>query len=323
MDSRRVRQVIHPSNVLERAGPNDSGAGPNISGTWLPLKRSIPSYILDYPDPFLLLDHFAWDDPSEYRAGFPQHPHRGLETVTCLLDGVWEDRDSLGNTFDLAPGDVLWLTAGSGVLHEELPQAAAGSARVEGFQLWINLPGYLKKSRPQYRHLPAAGIPQVERGDGSTVRVICGEVDGEIGPVQGVASDPTLLDVSLPPGCHFSLSAPSGYTCLAYLYRGQGQFGPLPSDEEADTEIIPAAPLAYGVPEREPLGGLAAPRLVVFEDGDLLEARTSLEPARFLILLGHPLHEPIARHGSIVMTSAEEIEDTLRDIHNGAFISPA
>jgi hypothetical protein len=309
MDSRRVHQVIYPSNVLE--------------GACLPLKRSFPSYILDYPDPFLLFDHFAGDDPALYRSGFPQHPHRGLETVTCLLDGVWEDRDSLGNTFHVGPGDVLWLTAGSGVIHEELPQAGAGSARVEGFQLWINLPGYLKKSRPQYRHIPAASILHVKRDDGSTVRVVCGEVDGEVGPVVGVASDPTLLDVSLPAGSYFSLPAPSGYTCLAYLYRGGAGFGPLPSEEEADVEIIPAAPLAYGVPGREPLGGLAAPRLVVFAEGDLLEARTAFEPARLLLLMGRPLYEPIARHGSIVMTSAEEIEDTLRDIHNGTFISPA
>ena len=308
MDSRHLHQVIHPSNVFEGGG--------------IPIRRSFPSYLLDYPDPFLLFDHFAWDYPAEYSLGFPEHPHRGIETVTYLLVGAMAQRDSLGNTGVIGPGEVGWLTAGSGILHEELPQAGDGSGRVEGFQLWINLPGYLKMSRPQERHILAANIPQVRRGDGSTVKVICGEVDGEIGPVEGVASDPHLLDVSLPAGCHFSLPAPSGTTCLAYLYRGVAQFGPPPTEEEADAEIIPAMPLGYQVTGREPSGGLVAPRLVVFADGDRLEARSAIEPARFLLLMGRPLHEPIARHGSIVMTSAEEIEETLRDYEHGMFIRP-
>jgi len=308
-ESRRVRQVIHPSDVLEGEG--------------LHLKRSFPSYLLDYPDPFLLLDHFAWDNPAEYRSGFPMHPHRGIETVTYLLEGAMVSRDSLGNTSLIGPGEVGWLTAGSGVLHEEVPQAGDGSGRVEGFQLWINLPGYIKMSRPVDRHIPAASIPQVQRGDGSLVKVICGEVDGETGPVVGVASDPHLLDVSLPAGCYFSLPASSGCTCLAYLYRGVVQFGPPPTEEEADAEIIPAMPLGYQAPGREPPDGLVAPRLVVFADGDRVEARSSLESARFLLLMGRALHEPIARHGSIVMSTPEEIEETLRDYEHGMLFRPS
>ena len=309
-DIRRVRQAIHPLSVLE-------GAGRGVS-----LKRSFPSYVLDYPDPFLLFDHFASDDPADFHAGFPMHPHRGIETVTYMLDGAMAHRDNLGNTGSIGPGDVQWLTAGSGILHEEMPQPGVNSPRLEGFQLWINLPGYLKMSRPSYQEISAASIPAVERSDGSTVRVISGEMDGVIGPAMGVSGDPVFLDISLPAGCYFSLPTPPDGTCLAYLYRGQAEFGPVRLEDEAEEEPIPAMPLSYSVPGREPPGGLAAAKLVVFEDGDQLAARSPLGTARFLLLLGRSLHEPIVRHGSIVMHTIEELEDTLRDIHNGMFIPP-
>jgi len=307
--TRSVTQIIEPQYVIE--------------GADVLLRRSFGPRRENLFDPFLLFDHFAFNDPIEGPiVGFPQHPHRGIETVTYMLDGSMAHRDSLGNSGAIGPGDVQWLTAGSGILHEEMPQPGVNSPRMEGFQLWINLPGYLKMSRPAYQEIPAASIPQVERSDGSTLRVICGEVDGAIGPAMGVSGDPVLLDISLPAGCNFNLPTSPDATCLAYLYRGQVIFGPAPLEDEANEELIPAMPLSYSVPDREPPGGLAAAKLVVFEDGDRLAARSPLGAARFLLLQGRSLHEPIARHGSIVMHNHEELEDTLRDIHNGMFIRP-
>jgi hypothetical protein len=303
-----VRQVIVPQNVLEGAGVR--------------LKRSFPTYLLDFPDPFLLFDHFGSDNPADYLAGFPTHPHRGIETVTYMLEGAVAHRDSLGNSGVIGAGDVQWMTAGRGILHEEMPKGVNG--RMEGFQLWVNLPAYLKMTRPSYQEIPAKAIPVLRRKDGSIVRLIAGELDGVIGPVEGIAADPVYMDVELPPDSTFSLPVDAGQTALAYLFRGQASFEEPPpeGDEMPLSSPLPAAPLAYGVPPAEPPdeGWLVAPKLLLFGEGERLLARTASEAARFLVFLGRAMHEPIVRYGPFVMNTREEIEDTLRDLRSGTFI---
>ena len=303
-----VSQVVHPQNVLEGAGVR--------------LKRSFPTYLLDFPDPFLLFDHFGSDNPADYLPGFPTHPHRGIETVTYMLDGTVAHRDSLGNAGVIGAGDVQWMTAGRGILHEEMPKGVNG--KMEGFQLWVNLPGYLKMTRPAYQEISARNIPLVRRKDGSTVRLIAGELDGIVGPVVGIAADPTYLDVEMPAESTFSMPVERGRTILAYLFRGQACFEepPPPGDEMPASSPLPVAPLAYGVPSAEPPdeGWLAAPKLLLFGEGEQLLARTASEPARFLVFLGRAMHEPIVRYGPFVMNTREEIEDTLRDLRSGRFI---
>ena len=303
-----VRQVVHPQNVLEGAGVR--------------LKRSFPTYLLDFPDPFLLFDHFGSDNPADYLAGFPTHPHRGIETVTYMLEGAVAHRDSLGNSGVIGAGDVQWMTAGSGILHEEMPKGVNG--KMEGFQLWVNLPAYLKMTRPAYQEIPARKVPVLQRKDGSTVRLIAGELDGEIGPVVGIAADPVYMDVELPAESTFSLPVEGGQTVLVYLFRGAASFEepPPPGDEMPLSSPLPAAPLGYSLPaaELQEEGWLAAPKLLVFGDGKRLLARTASEKARFLVFLGRALHEPIVRYGPFVMNTREEIEDTLRDLHSGTFI---
>jgi len=303
-----VRQVVHPQSVLEGAGVR--------------LKRNFPTYLLDFPDPFLLFDHFGSDNPADYLAGFPTHPHRGIETVTYILEGSVAHRDSLSNAGVIGPGDVQWMTAGSGILHEEMPRGANG--KMEGFQLWVNLPGYLKMTRPAYQEISAKKIPLVRRKDGSTVRLIAGELDGVVGPVEGIAADPTFMDIELSSDSSFSLPVERGQTVLAYLFRGQACFEEPPpaGDEMPPSSPLPIAPLAYGVPPAEPPdeGWLVASKMLVFGDGDRLLARTAATAARFLVFLGRAMHEPIVRYGPFVMNTREEIEDTLRDLRSGTFI---
>ncbi len=280
---RPVADVIDPIQVTEGAGVR--------------LRRSIATERLDYLDPFLLFDHFGSDDPRDYLAGFPLHPHRGIETVTYMLDGQVSHRDSIGNSGTIGAGDVQWMTAGSGILHEEMPKA--GPRRLDGFQIWVNLPARLKMTRPRYQDVPAARIPLVGRTDGISVRVIAGAVDGVNGAVKEIYAEPEYLDVTMPPGTHFEQPVPRGHTALAYLFEGEARFG--------------AAPDGDGTP-------LSSTRLAVFGDGDVVSVRTGRTPARFLLLSGKPLGEPIARYGPFVMNTREEIQETLRELRNGTFI---
>lgn len=276
--SRSVRQIIEPQPVLEGAGVR--------------LKRSFPGRALDFPDPFLLFDHFGSDNPADYMAGFPMHPHRGIETVTYMLTGAVAHRDSLGNAGVIAAGDVQWMTAGGGIMHEEMPQQAP-DGRMEGFQLWVNLPARLKMSPPRYQEFAADSVPQVVRADGVVIRVIAGTVDGVTGPVAEISADPIYLDVTVPPQGSFSFAVARGHTALAYLFRGAGT-----------------------------LGGTAfhAPKLLLFGDGDMIEADAGDQPARFLLMSGQPAHEPIVRYGPFVMNTREEILQALRDLQEGTFV---
>jgi redox-sensitive bicupin YhaK (pirin superfamily) len=279
---REVVRVIEPQKVLEGAG--------------VLLKRSIATQELDYLDPFLLFDHFGSDNPDDYLAGFPMHPHRGIETVTYMLAGVVNHRDSIGNAGSIGAGDVQWMTAGRGILHEEMPQASGGL--MAGFQLWVNLPARLKMTAPRYQDIAADRIPEVVVDGSAKVRVIAGTVNGVQGPVSDIFADPTYLDVALSANGSFSRAIARGHTAFAYVFAGEGMFG------------------IQGQGRGRAVGH---PQLVVFDDGDYVEVRTTERPVRFLLLSGKPLHEPIARYGPFVMNTREEILQTLRELQAGTF----
>ncbi len=280
---RKVSKIIEPQGVIEGAGVR--------------LKRSIATRTLDYLDPFLLFDHFGSDNPDDYLAGFPMHPHRGIETVTYMLAGAVNHRDSIGNEGSIKAGDVQWMTAGRGIMHEEMPQPRQG--KMAGFQLWVNLPARLKMTEPRYQEVLSASIPEIVRQNGVKMRVVAGAANGVRGPVTEIAADPTYLDVSLPPNASLAHPIARGHTAFAYVFEGEGTFGPA---EDGDGQVV------------------SHPRLVIFDDGEAVQVRTAQQPVRFLLVSGQPLHEPIARYGPFVMNTAQEIEQALRDLRNGTFV---
>jgi redox-sensitive bicupin YhaK (pirin superfamily) len=279
--SRKVRQVVVPEAVVEGAGVH--------------LRRSIGTRRLDHLDPFLLLDHFQSVEPADYEAGFPYHPHRGIETVTLVRQGEVRHADSLGHRGTIGAGDIQWMTSGSGIMHEEMPQVRPEG--IAGLQLWLNLPAREKMGRPKYRDLTADRLPTVRTTSGATLRPIAGTAaDGTlVGPVEGLAVEPKFLDVTLPAGTAFRETVPRGHTAFAYVDQGDASFGP----EQAHAE---------------------APALVIFEDGDLIEAVAGSSGGRFLLAAARPLHEPIARYGPFVMNTRAEIEQTLQELRTGRFI---
>ena len=281
MTSRPVAEVIRPEPVVEGAGVH--------------LRRSIGTRHLDHLDPFLLLDHFESVDPHDYEAGFPYHPHRGIETVTLVRHGEVTHADSLGHRGAIGAGDIQWMTSGSGIMHEEMPQVRPEG--IGGIQLWLNLPAQEKMTRPKYRDLASAQLPETEMDGGARVRVIAGAAAGGrlVGPVEGLAVAPKFLDVTLAPGGTFREEVPRGHTAFAYVDHGEVSFGPSRSR-------------------------VAAPALVVFDDGEMVEASASGAGGRFLLAAARPLREPIARYGPFVMNTRAEIEETLRDLRSGRFI---
>ncbi len=280
---RKVIKIIEPQPVLEGAGVR--------------LRRSIATRTLDNIDPFLLFDHFGSSNPDDYIKGFPMHPHRGIETVTYMIQGVVDHKDSIGNSGSIGAGDVQWMTSGSGIMHEEMPRAQQGE--MMGFQLWLNLPAKLKMMKPRYQNIDSNQVPQINRQDGIKIRVIAGEVDGVRGPVTEIVADPTYLDVTIPPNGSFSHLIKQGHAAFAYVFEGKGSFG-MNGEDKGKT--------------------IAHPRLVVFEDGDYIKATTANQPARFLLVSGKPLNEPIARYGPFVMNTQQEIELALEDLRNGTFV---
>jgi redox-sensitive bicupin YhaK (pirin superfamily) len=280
---RKVVRVVAPQFVMEGAGVR--------------LRRSIATRELDYVDPFLLLDHFGSDNPEDYIRGFPMHPHRGIETVTYMLSGYVDHKDSIGNVGRIGPGDVQWMTSGRGIMHEEMPQP--GRAGMAGFQLWVNLPARLKMTQPRYQEVPSASIPEVKRQDGIRIRVIAGRVDGVAGAVTEIAADPTYLDVSVPPRVTFSQPVPRGHAAFAYVFEGEG---------------------TVGVGEGEQGTSSDSPKLLVLGDGDVVTVRTAAKSMRLLLVSGQPLHEPIARYGPFVMNTREEIQQALDDLRDGTFV---
>jgi hypothetical protein len=277
MTTRSISHIIEPQYALEGAG--------------VLLRRSIAPRASNEYDPFLLFDHFAFNDPLEGPIrGFPMHPHRGIETVTYMLEGSTSHRDSLGNAGLIGPGDVQWMSSGRGILHEEMPRRGE-SGNIYGFQLWVNLPSHLKMSEPRYQEVNASTIPTYEK-DGVNIRVVTGTVDNVTGPVVDIAASPLYLDVRLDAASRFVCPVPRGHTALAYVFEGAGNF----SGEAVESV-----------------------RMVTFGDGDQIEVESDAG-VRFMLIAGAPFREPIVPYGPFVMNTVEEIQQTLAELRNGTFI---
>ena len=265
-----------------------------LEGAGVRLRRMFGNPQVPLFDPFLLLDHFGSANPADYLAGFPWHPHRGIETVTYMLEGRVKHEDSLGNAGTIDAGDLQWMTAGSGIIHQEMPERSDGELR--GFQLWVNLPAREKMSEPAYRGLGSDDVPTVVTEEGSRVRVVAGRFQGVDGPAQGISVDPTYLDVSLPRDATLELDTPPGYTAFAQTIQGSTQFGP-----KGD-------------------GALPSPGTVLLGPGRTVRARSIEGPSRFLLVTGRPLGEPVAWYGPIVMNRPEEIAQAASELKRGEFI---
>jgi len=287
-----------------------STAVPTMEGAGVHLHRAFGFGRTDEFDPFLLFDDFRNDDPEQYVAGFPWHPHRGMETITYVLAGNVDHGDSLGNRGTLGSGDVQWMTAGRGILHQEMPRGDAGG-RMHGFQLWANLPASLKMTAPRYQDVTAGDIPDVTDDDGVHVRVVCGSFWGKTGPVDGVAASPRYLDVSVPPGLRKRLPVEQSRHAFAYVFAGSGTFrdasDPLPVKTEYVGDADPA--------------DVANRSLVLFDSGDEITVQAGPEGIRFLLVSGAPLSEPVAWRGPIVMNTAQELQQAYAELRNGTFIT--
>ncbi|MGC1352125.1 MAG: pirin family protein [Xanthobacteraceae bacterium] len=287
---------------------------PTIEGAGVHLRRAFGFGDTTEFDPFLLLDDFRNDRPDEYRAGFPWHPHRGIETITYVLAGNVEHGDSLGNRGNLAAGDVQWMTAGRGILHQEMPQGDE-KGRMHGFQLWANLPSSLKMTAPRYQDIKAGEVPEVIDDDGTRVRVVCGDFWGKRGPVEGVAADPRYLDVFVPPGKRKTLAVELERHAFAYVFEGSGSFraasepfGVLTEKTDGLDEIL----------VREQTGNRS---LVLFDSGDEVTVQAGDEGIRFILVSGKPIKEPVAWHGPIVMNSQAELQQAFSELRQGTFIT--
>ena len=280
------------------------------------LRRAFGFGSTDDVDPFLLLDDFRNDDPERYLAGFPWHPHRGIETITYVLAGTVEHGDSLGNRGALGAGDVQWMTAGRGILHQEMPKGDA-AGRMHGFQLWANLPASLKMTTPRYQDVAAQDIPEVVDDDGTSVRVICGSFWGKTGPVDGVAADPRYLDVSVPPGRVRRLEVETVRNAFAYVFAGSGRFRDASEPREVRTD--PVGDIATP-PEQGANADVDNRSLVVFDRGDEVVVRAGDDGIRFLLVSGQPIEEPVAWRGPIVMNTQAQLMDAYRELRDGTFI---
>ena len=285
---------------------------PTIEGAGVKLRRAFGFGATDEFDPFLLLDDFRNDDPEAYLAGFPWHPHRGIETITYVLAGTVDHGDSLGNSGSLGAGDVQWMTAGSGILHQEMPKGDQ-AGRMHGFQLWANLPASLKMTSPRYQDVVAADIPVVTDDDGTVIRVVCGDFYGQKGPVDGIAADPRYLDVWVPPGLHKILPVETSRHAFAYVFEGSGSFRDASAPQPVKTEHVE--------PETgETMAETGNYSLVLFDNGDEVGVRAGDEGMRFLLVSGKPIKEPVAWRGPIVMNTHEELQQAYRELHDGSFI---
>jgi redox-sensitive bicupin YhaK (pirin superfamily) len=284
---------------------------PALEGAGVKLQRAFGFGNTTDFDPFLLFDDFRNDNPKDYLAGFPWHPHRGIETITYVLAGTVEHGDSLGNRGSLGSGDVQWMTAGSGILHQEMPKGDT-NGKMHGFQLWANLPAALKMTRPRYQDVAARDIPDIVDDDGTAVRVICGDFWGKKGPIEGVAADPRYLDVSVPPGKRKRLAVDRTNHAFAYVFAGSGKFRDASEPRAVRNELTEGHPLA----ERD-----ASNRsLVLFDTGDEVVVEAGDEGIRFLLVSGRPIEEPVAWYGPIVMNTDEQLQQAYAELRNGTFI---
>ena len=293
MSVRPVKQIIHPKATLEGAGVR--------------LQRGFGFGDTTQFDPFLLFDDFRNDNPADYLAGFPWHPHRGIETITYVLTGTVEHGDSLGNRGRLGAGDIQWMTAGRGIMHQEMPKGDQ-QGRMHGFQLWANLPASLKMTMPRYQDVAAKDVPDVTDDDGTTVRVVCGEFWGKKGPVEGVAADPRYLDVSVPPRTRRTLAVESSRHAFAYVFAGSGTFRDASAPRPVRNEL------------KEGEYDLGNRSLVLFDSGDEIVVESGGEGIRFLLVSGQPIEEPVAWYGPIVMNTQAELRQAMRELQLGTFI---
>ncbi len=285
---------------------------PTIEGAGVHLKRAFGFDQVPRLDPFLLLDDFHSADPAKYLPGFPWHPHRGIETITYVLQGTVEHGDSMKNRGVIAPGDVQWMTAGSGIIHQEMPKGDPGG-RMWGFQLWANLPAASKMMDPRYREVKAADIPEAALPGGARVKVVCGEVDGARGPVRDIVTDPEYLDVSVPAGAAFSRRVPRDRNVFAYVVEGAAYFDP-----GRDPYARDAAGASWYDIDRPCLCGPET--LVHYDDGDAVSVTAGDRPVRFLLVSGRPIGEPVAWYGPIVMNTREELRTAFEEYAAGTFI---
>jgi len=287
---------------------------PTIEGAGVHLHRAFGFSQVPMFDPFLLLDDFRSDTPEHYLKGFPWHPHRGIETITYVLRGDVEHGDSMGNQGLISTGDVQWITAGSGIIHQEMPRGDP-DGRMYGFQLWANLPKSHKMMDPRYRDVKKNQIPEVLLANGSEIRIICGQVGDEHGPVRDIVTDPQYLDVTIPAGSEFVYDTTRGHTVFAYVIGGKGCFcnerRPLSYEIEG---------LNYFDMDTDPFIGDRS--LVLFGDGDRITVSTEGDPVRFLLMSGKPIGEPVAWYGPIVMNTREELQTAFEEYRNGTFIKP-
>ena len=298
MSIRPVKRIIESKPTLEGAG--------------VKLRRAFGFGNTGDFDPFLLLDDFRNEKPEDYLAGFPWHPHRGIETITYVLAGSVSHGDSLGNSGTMGAGDVQWMTAGSGILHQEMPKGDP-NGRMHGFQLWANLPSALKMTAPRYQDVPAGAIPEVTDDDGTRVRVVCGSFWGKKGPVDGVAADPRYLDVFVPAGRRKTLPVETTRNAFAYVFEGSGSFRGASEPTGVLTEQLdPAATVV-----REQTGNRS---LVLFDRGDEIMVQAGESGIRFLLVSGEPIKEPVAWYGPIVMNTEAQLEQAYAELNDGTFI---
>lgn len=285
---------------------------PTIEGAGVHLKRAFGFSEVPIFDPFLLLDNFGSDNPENYLKGFPWHPHRGIETITYVLNGVVAHGDSLGNEDVISSGDVQWMTAGSGIIHQEMPEGDA-RGRMHGFQLWANLPRSHKMMDPRYRGLKADEIPEIRTDNNTRIKIVCGKVAGVPGPVQDIVIDPEYLDIQMPPESQFTHPTRPGYTVFAYVFEGKGYFYPKKRPLDYDLQGS-----TYFDLQMAPLLGEGS--LVLFEDGEEIVISSENNALRFLLISGKPLGEPVAWYGPIVMNTREELQLALDEFQNGTFV---
>jgi len=287
-------------------------AKPTLEGAGVHLRRAFGFGNTSDFDPFLLLDDFRNDIPEEYLAGFPWHPHRGIETITYVLAGSVEHGDSMGNRGSITSGDVQWMTAGSGIIHQEMPKGD-DVGRMHGFQLWANLPSSLKMTAPRYQEVKAGEIPEITEDDGTRVRIVCGSFRGTKGPVEGIAADPIYLDVSVPPGKKKTLPVAMTSHAFAYVFAGDGKFCNASGPLAVPTEGV-------GWMDTAPPAQAENRSLVLFDSGDEVAVQTGDEGIRFLLVSGKPLQEPVAWYGPIVMNTQKELQEAFEDLQRGTFL---
>ena len=298
MSLRPIQQIVESTPTMEGAG--------------VKLRRAFGFGTTNEFDPFLLLDDFRSDRSEDYIRGFPWHPHRGIETITYILDGSVEHKDSLGNSGSLSGGDVQWMTAGSGIIHQEMPKGS-DSGKMHGFQLWANLPSSLKMIPPHYQDRSSGDVPEVSDDDGTVARVICGELWGRKGAVDGIAASPNYFDISVPPGLSRSIRVDVERNAFAYIFDGEGSFADASEPSGVLTEDIndPA-----GVPTRR----AGDHSLVLFDTGDEIRVTAGETGVRFLLVSGKPIREPVAWRGPIVMNTQSELETAFKELQSGGFL---